>query len=66
MALSDPQFKSRVVELAANLGVTEREARNAIRTDFALAARTESASARKRTLVADTLARLLESSRATS
>lgn len=63
--LSSPQFKSGVVELAVNLAITEGAARNAVRADFALAARTDSFSARKRTLVADTLARLVESSRAT-
>ncbi|NYJ18488.1 hypothetical protein [Glaciibacter psychrotolerans] len=61
--LSEPRFKSDLLELASNLSMTEREARNRVRGEFALAARSNSLGELRKTLVEDTVIRLLEASR---
>lgn len=60
--LTSPFLKSGLATLAARRSISEREARNLVRSEFALAARSESVSKRNRTIARDTLSRLLAES----
>lgn len=58
--LRRPQWKDSVARIAQHHHVDERAARELVRADVALAARTDSLSERRRTAVADAITRLLE------
>lgn len=62
--LSSPDVKLLVVELCEATGTSEREARNAARSAYALAARTDSVSERASTRAADTLRLLIQDAHA--
>lgn len=62
--LSSPEVKDLVMELCSAARVSERVARNTARSAYALAARTDTVSARKASRAADTLHILIEEARA--
>lgn len=62
--LSSPQVKELVMELCSASELSERAARNAARSAYALAARTETVSARVASRAADILRLLIEDARA--
>jgi hypothetical protein len=59
-SLRDPRVKDGVLQVAAHTGAGERAARDLIRSNFALAARTPSVADRRRTAIRDAIALILE------
>ncbi|MFJ4036905.1 hypothetical protein ACIPVB_02375 [Microbacterium sp. NPDC090007] len=62
--LTSPEVKGLVLELCATRGISEREARNAARDAYALAARTDSVTARRASRAADAIRTLIADSSA--